>query len=1061
MTKFRIRYPNGRVIGPFSKEQLFELKAKGHIKGSEEAQVFPDGDWAGFSALSVYSEVMEDTTPPVPEEKAETFVIDLTKLRQQLQEKEIENLSPQTIVPVELTETVRVPFDHSGQQAPPSMPVDPQSLVMELPHTSGGRRPKSQEPEESNSDKTMLNPLAQKEIARMKKLEVQARGIKESEEKKKLELQVYQEKKAQEEALLPVILPEDEATQRIRIQHLDKNITEAKEAERDLELELRGIRKKERELKRALEEPDQEEEDEIEDDPAKKKRLKIIIAVSLLVLCYVILYPSDKGLNKPPYVYLPPQIIFPIPFDQADMNKSQVELTQGQELHAKGTYPSIVKAGLKFKSSYENNLENLLALNLLVRTYAEELEYSKNKLADAQILFNIIQSKRPLLIQDPNGVIGLNLFYMSLGKTDAAVDVVSKFLKLQPKKVTQDLFSIYLKSLLEAGKVDLAKQFYTALEKAPEKNRYTLSALIDYLLLNQETEKARGYLDQAIKTNPKVVKFQLLKAEQLISEKKFKEAIPLLKAVEAQNYEYNDVSRSKFLELTGLLLAFKGDVKAATKMLSESLSINESTKLRMKLAELKSSSTSPEDTAKLIAESKSVQLLQQAKDFFDKRNYELALSYAAKASDSYPGHIPSEIFLSRTQLKLGHAKHGLVTLENLHRKYPDDRTINFALVDAYVQTYKVQDAKNRIAAIALTELKGSWEFASYNAKLSLKMGDTLQAMSWLKVSTSLNPLNDQDIFSLAEILLKKSNFEAVRTLLNRCMELDPANPDYRIAYAKMVYETQDDQAAVGYLLGLLEEFGENPKFLSEIAIFYFRAGKVKDFQDYKAKIEALPNKDKTLYEFLIRAALMDERFEEIPGLVEQLLVIEPGDIESMMTAGRVLFESGKLVDAAKWFKRIQEKLDTYPKVLYYIARIKFLSRDFDGAMAEIKKNIKVNGENDADLILMAQIHVEKEDYVEAENLFKRAQKMNPRSYDALVGLADLSTKRNNFDLALDLYKRALKQKTDEPVVHRKVGDVYRLLGQGTLAIESYKMYLEMDPEATDRGKIESYIKLMQ
>jgi len=223
----------------------------------------------------------------------------------------------------------------------------------------------------------------------------------------------------------------------------------------------------------------------------------------------------------------------------------------------------------------------------------------------------------------------------------------------------------------------------------------------------------------------------------------------------------------------------------------------------------------------------------------------------------------------------------------------------------------------------------------------------------------------------------------------------------------------------------------------------------------------MPLKVNCFYEFLIKAALLDERFDEIPGLVESLLAIEPGEIEAMMTAGRVLYENGKLVEAAKWFKRIQERLETYPKVQYYIAKIKYLSKDYDGALKEVEADLKANGDNDADLTLMAQIYADKGELVEAENLYKRAQKINPKAFESLVGLADISTKRNNFDLALDLYKKAMKEKGDEPIIHRKIGDVYRLLGQGALAVESYALYLEMNPEAPDKNQIESYINLMQ
>ncbi|MBA2403268.1 MAG: tetratricopeptide repeat protein, partial [Bdellovibrionales bacterium] len=650
---------------------------------------------------------------------------------------------------------------------------------------------------------------------------------------------------------------------------------------------------------------------------------------------------------------------------------------------------------------------------------------------------------------------------MSINKFEAAADVVSRYLKLYPKNLTPDLFAVYLRTLMKTGRLDLARQFKTPLEKAPHKNRYAYDALIEYALLNQENEQALEYTNDAIKNHPKLVGFYLKKADQIIKLKKYKEAEALLTKAKELNFESNDLNRAKFMELKGLLLAFSGDVKNATIFFKKSLEIEDSYELRMRLADLASSEDPSNETDKLIAESKAIKLLMQAKDFFEKRNYELALSAAAKATDAMAGHIPSELFLAKVQLRLGLAKQALKTLEDLVARYPDDRSINIALLDAYIDTYKFNDAKKRIGIISGTDLKNSYEFASANGRLYIRMGDTLQAISWLRTSINMNPLNDTDIYLLAELIIKRANFDAARLLLNKCMELDPVNPDYRIAYAKVVYEQQDDLSAIGYLLGLLDEFGENPKVLSEIAVFYYRAGKVKDFQAYKEKLEKMPVKDKSLYEFLIKAAILDERFSEIPALVESLLAIEPGEIEAMMTAGRVLYEDGKLVEAASWFKRIQEKLETYPKVQYYRAKILFLSKDYDQALKEVEADLKANGDNDADLTLMAQIYMEKDELVKAENLFKQAQKINPKAFDTLVGLADISTKRNNFDLALDLYKKAMQQKNDEPIIHRKIGDVYRRLAQGALAVESYKMYLEMAPEAADKGQVEAYINLMQ
>ncbi|HXH75067.1 MAG TPA: tetratricopeptide repeat protein [Bacteriovoracaceae bacterium] len=1110
MTKYRIRLNGGRVIGPFLQEQLNELKAKGHISGNEEAQVFPTGSWGPIAGFDFYKEMMEGNVIDQAAEplKEDTFFIDLTNFRKQTAEKEIEQQLKTSESPAiePLTEThiksagpenVEVELDATDH-----MPASEIKLELDLsdrtvtatatpiiptPDSTKSKDLKNFElqldkaVDEDAGDKTNINPLAQKELAKLRQRMIAEEEVKKEEEAKKAEAEVRR-KEADALALQLREEEKDESTQMIKLDSFSKDLmVVANEEEVIIEKVAKDIKKKKAAQEAAEAAENEEEGDNEDEEAAKAKKKKIIIVGLVLLLGYAFLFPEKKA-EKPPFKVIQPEIEFPLPFDVKDPKASAINFQQGREHFAKGGYINLIKAGTLFRKSFENDMDNVAALNLLVRTYAEELRFSKNKQVDAHTLFNIIQSKRPQLIRDPNGAIGLNLFYMSINKFDAAVDVTAKYFKLNSTNNTPDLFAAYLKSLMKVGKLELAAKVFKGLEKSPEKNRYAYDALIEFHMLNQEFAKAEEYADDAMKRNPELVSFILIKTELLLKNKKFKEMEPLLKKANDLNLEYNDVYRAKFLELRGLFLASSGKVELATKVLTESLKLEDSNELRMRLADLSDTNGTLGDTDKLISESKALRLLNQAREFYDKKSFELALSTAARASDAHPGHIPSDLFLAKVQLRLGLAEQAIKTLEALLRANKDSKEINFAMLETYIDTYKFNDAKDTVAKISqLPELKNTWEFASLNAKLYGKMGDTLQTVSWLKASMNMNPLNDRDIFHLAETFIKRGKFDPAQILLNKCMELDPVNPDYRIAYSKLIYERQDDTAAIGYLLNLLEEFGENPKFLSEIAIFYFRSGKVKDFLAYKEKLQKLPNKDKALYEFLIKAALLDERYDDIPGLVEQLIAIEPGDLESMMTAGRVLFEHGKLVEAAAWFKRVRAKLSTYPKVQYYVAKIQMLGDEIDdpvdketnqpildengkpklGAKNLILKDIKENGESDITLVLMAEIHGKKGELTEAENYYKKAQKMNPKSYDAMVGMADISTKRNNFDIALDLYKRAMDQKSDEAVLHRKVGDVYRLLGQGSLAMESYKMYLEMDPDAADKGTVQNYINMMQ
>ena len=43
--KYKIKYPSGRIVGPFTVSQVGELYIRGKIEGDEEFQHFPDGKW--------------------------------------------------------------------------------------------------------------------------------------------------------------------------------------------------------------------------------------------------------------------------------------------------------------------------------------------------------------------------------------------------------------------------------------------------------------------------------------------------------------------------------------------------------------------------------------------------------------------------------------------------------------------------------------------------------------------------------------------------------------------------------------------------------------------------------------------------------------------------------------------------------------------------------------------------------------------------------------------------------------------------------------------------------
>ena len=135
--------------------------------------------------------------------------------------------------------------------------------------------------------------------------------------------------------------------------------------------------------------------------------------------------------------------------------------------------------------------------------------------------------------------------------------------------------------------------------------------------------------------------------------------------------------------------------------------------------------------------------------------------------------------------------------------------------------------------------------------------------------------------------------------------------------------------------------------------------------------------------------------------------------------------------------------------------------NFDQAKKDVEIDMAENGEYEEGFVLIGDIYTQQENYIEAEKMYKNAQRLNFKSIEAVLGLAFISFKKGQFEIALDLYKRGEKVQPGNPTIHRQLGEVYRFLGQGNLAIEAYKMYLELLPNAPDKDQIEQHIRILE
>jgi tetratricopeptide (TPR) repeat protein len=1038
MTQYRVRLHSERVIGPLNFEDLIELKKAGKIEGNEEVQVFPTGDW---KAMGSFPELIELSNVEESEEDAATFIrkINLEELREEVSKVdqfpkkfEYEKKTPFSSKS-ELIEDEDAPIEDS-----PKVVANTESTVIKI-------SPK--QPLQDTDDKTKINTntlkyLEELKLAKQKALEDEIEHVDPE----------------------PEVDLDSDATQIISLDALkelkETEVTSENEFAKEKESFLIEKKETENRLKQSELKANEEEDQELETTNPKRKKMLLILVV--IAIAYVVLFPAEEKKNTLKKVVLKePRIEFPIRYEQPDKNKALLLYKEGLVYEKEGSYLSEIKSGIKYKLSAENQFNSNPALARLIFIYSRHLKNSTKNKEDANTIFKLVQIFKTKALIDPNFAAAVALFYIETEKYTAAVNTIEKYNAIKKSNPTVELFAVYLDALIKTGDLIKARAVAEKIETVDMKSRsiYVHLTLINYYTLIGNLERPSQIVTEARKIFKRSVSLNLERAKLLFYNEDFKSLKKLLRQLRSVNLGGSKVYYAKYLEYMGLLSAKEGNEKKAEYYFDKALKTHESLELRSRLAELFVPGASEQNS--MVAESKAIQLIANSKLQAKKGNWKFAFKDALEANRIAPNFIPAKIYLTKLQINQSIFKEAIETLEELYDKNSKNPEIVFTLIDAYIESYKFTDVQRLLTILNSSELRNYPEYTSLTAKYYIYREDFASSVAWLQRAINKDPLNDKNQFELAKMYIKYNKFNRAKTRLNKAMDLDPANTEYRVAYSKILYEVDGASFAIGYLYDVLQDFPDNGRILSQIGISYYRSGQIKSFEGIKEKLRSIPNKDTTLYEFLIEAAVIDGKPQDQIEYSQKLIEQNPGDLKTRLNLGKIYMSQEKYKKALNEFKAIEDRLETYPMLQLYMANLYMLTDNLDKATELAMKEVKANSSSELGYILLGDIYSRKKEYVEAENSYKKAQKINGENVDMLLGLAKINFKKSQYDLTLDLFLKARENAPERAEIHKLLGDAYRKMGQSSLAIESYKLFLELSPVSKYKDEINTYVQKMQ
>ncbi len=1067
MSKYRLRLKSGRVIGPFVKEQVGELYEKGHINGSEYCQFFPSGDWRPMEEMS---ELLETISKHVNKTKAEKSSIEETFLKRisdlGLSEKKEINLKPEpleehenpSVIEIENKEDFPAEFRVSKEEVDNTIIREKAAAAVADVELKPEEHSIEGKPAEEKSEKTIVSKFPIKELSsdvdktivnvNTKKYLEQLKADKEVEVKQKEEEdKIEEEEQAAQKELEEEEVSVDNATQMINFEEIrDKIKTEVDDAQ----VEMAESVSEKSAHGRDGEQKESEIDAAIEGEEPKKKSKLIFMLILVLAAAYFLIDDKEKIKTLQP---IPPTFPFPQELQNPNAEKSTLFFKKGSAAYKRSNYRLRLKAARFFRESLAHKFDSNPALGMLLLTYSQLLSDSTNEIDDGNSVFKLLQITENKALTDKNVAMGRALFFTHFGKNAAAKRELENFLRVN--KPNLEFLGVYLCVLIKSGDMVGARKVLDKVKAAKRKPLLLYSAISDFYLTNDNYAQAAKILKEGLSANPNSVEMMLGIAKIYIYQENFEGLKKVLILVKKAQSEQSIKFYAKFLEYRGLLFAYNQKIEQATLLFEKALKVKESAELRSKLASLYENADG-RSASTLILESKSIDLMQKAENAAKEGKWEVAMATAIEAVDLTPNYVEAKLLLARLQVRRGFYDQAIKGLLALHADMPKNVKVNYALAKTYVSSYKFNDVKKYLNIISSSNFKNTALYSSVLADMYLKQKGYLQALKHMRACINRNAVNDHSYYTYALLLIKLKKFKKAQAVLNKAIALDPSNIDYKVANAKILYE-QGTDVSLGYLREALEEFPQNHKLLGEIAINYYRSGQIKFFESTMEILQSVPEKSADVYKYLIKSSMMEEKFDDMIRYSYEYLNLEPGDLVIRMQLGEIFLNLKRYKDALKNFNIVKERLPTYPRLLFFISKIWLQEGNTEKAIEIAKQEVEANPGRSDGYILLGNVNSNIGEHKKALKYFEKAQQINPNSVDALVGLASMKYRQNHAESALDLYAKASKLDPHNPFIHKQMGHVYRALGQGALAVESFTTYLDLDPDAIDKIKIEALI----
>lgn len=796
----------------------------------------------------------------------------------------------------------------------------------------------------------------------------------------------------------------------------------------------------------------------------------IVVAALMLVAAWFFIISEDSSLSEK-IVLLAPKSTSGKISDEELRSKFNASLkaiqadTVKSYIQAQDLLVAIIES-----SSGLNKNTALEVRGLLCYVYKELWPYSRQNAEDIRTISSMTQGTRSIDVISPHGQLCEVIKVYTSGRykearavLDATLESTSRF----------SLFPILYQ--LKGELLESEKDYAHALpyfEKAyeswtPKWIRPQISIVGILAKTNRESE-ALGWLKKAIDINPnhKAARYMY----GTIEFRKFRKADSAISSLKMAT-EISDRAPSG-IESEGLfayseILSARNKRSDARRYAEKAFSLNPNNpELRQLVLKLGGNDKVDKDKS-------NTQLLFLGDEYMRQGDCLAAQAEYKAAFDTDPKSGTAAMKAAKCLWQLNQTYESIDWLKKAIRAEPDLISAYVLQADYLSQRYDFAAAFNVLSAATrlgpnnyevlrglatLEYRKNSMRGALNYGFRSLKVYDgdienyILLSLASAKTAVSITPMNKK------EIERKDNAARDAMRYATKAIEIDSTNADAQITYAQTLALINGVDIGINYLLNLSKKYSYSLEYKVALGDMYRSEDRFTQSKEIYERVVDLDPKNKKAWLGLGESYKALALNEKALSAFLSAAILDPSDGEALFQAGKLYFETNRFQEAIQQFKRVQSINPKFPRTWYYIGRASLAGGDFNSALEAAKEEKKFNPNTADPYILMAEVFSARRQYSDCAAEYAAALRLRSVGAEIYVKAAQCYRQAGSTDIAENMLAMAAARESGFAEIYREQGAIYDIKGDVRAAIQAYKTYLGLSPNAPDRGEVEAKIR---